>query len=271
MRGSGSSLPAARTPSAGGQRHHRSRRRTARAATCSSKADRTQLLPRPRAAHSRQEPPAAAFNTASASRRLYVANGLNGDSPFRDVGTQGRITFHFTPKLRLTARLYAADSFSKVLGSADTLGNPTGFGIVNAIPNVNFTPTPDDPDSTRAARFIDAALILNGEASPAFDYSASYQLVSNSRRYGNGPAGPGYQPDGNTRSLYDGHIQTADAQFHYRLGRFNPAQPGGYEFRKRNPSRQQQLAEQPALRLQRGHRHPAQQLSVRSRSDEVPQ
>jgi vitamin B12 transporter len=179
-----------------------------------------------------------------------VTSGLNGDAPFRNTSTQGRVTFHLSPSLRLTARLYGADSFSKVLGEPDLLGSPSGLGIVNAIPlsptlvklfqngtplsqlntgNATFIPAPDDPDYTRDARYVTAALILNGQATPSLDYSASYQLVSNGRRYGNGPAGVDYQPDSSTRSLYDGRIQTADAQFHYRLGRFNLLS-GGYEF-----------------------------------------
>jgi vitamin B12 transporter len=179
-----------------------------------------------------------------------VTGGVGGDSPFRDVSTQGRVTFHFSPSIRLTARLFGADSFGKVRGEPDLIGSPTGFGIVNAIPlspaltslyqsgvplseintgNATFIPAPDDPDSTRAARFVDATLILNGQASTALDYSVSYQLVSNSRRYGNGPAGVDFQPAGDTRSLYDGRIQTMDAQVHYRLGRFNLLS-GGYEF-----------------------------------------
>ena len=183
-----------------------------------------------------------------------VTSGVGGDAPFRNTSTQGRVTFHLSPSIRLTARLYGADSFSKVLGEPDIIGSPSGLGIVNAIPlspalfklyqngtplsqlntgNATFIPAPDDPDSTRAARFVSAALILNGQASPALDYSVSYQLVSNGRRYGNGPAGVDYQPDGSTRSLYDGRIQTVDAQFHYRLGRFNLLS-GGYEFESEN-------------------------------------
>jgi outer membrane receptor protein involved in Fe transport len=181
-----------------------------------------------------------------------VIRGLGGDAPFRNTSLQGRVAYHFSPKVRLTARLYTADSFSKVLGEPDLLGNPSGLGIVNATPlasslvklfengtpisqmntgNATFIPAPDDPDSTRAARFISAALILNGQASPALDYSVSYQLVSNGRRYGNGPAGVDYQPDGSTRSLYDGRVQTVDAQMHDRLGRFNLLS-GGYEFER---------------------------------------
>ncbi|HEX3879405.1 MAG TPA: TonB-dependent receptor [Bryobacteraceae bacterium] len=182
-----------------------------------------------------------------------VSNGVDGNSPYRDVSTQGRVTFHLSPSLRITARLFGADSFSKVRGEPDLIGGPSGYGIVNAsalsptlaalyeqgtpLAEINtgsatFIPAPNDPDSTRAARFVSAALILNGQASPALDYSVSYQLVSNSRRYGNGPVGVDFQPEGNTRSLYDGHIQTADAQAHYRLG-FNLFS-AGYEFENEN-------------------------------------
>ena len=63
------------------------------------------------------------------------------------------------------------------------------------------------------------------------DYSASYQLVSTARRYGDGPAGIDYQPTGSTRSLYDGHIQTANAQLSYRPGRYDVLS-GGYEFER---------------------------------------
>ena len=99
--------------------------------------------------------------------------------------------------------------------------------------NATFIPAPDNPDGTRAARFLSAALMLEGQASPALDYSVSYQLVASGRRYGDGPAGAGYQPAGSTRSLYDGRIQTVDAQVHYRLGRFNLLS-GGYEFESEN-------------------------------------
>jgi iron complex outermembrane receptor protein len=179
-----------------------------------------------------------------------VTNGVGGDAPFRDVNTQGSVTFHLSPAIRLTSRLYAADSFSKIQGEPDLLGSPTGLGTVNAIPvspavlklfeqgtpsaqlntgNATFIPAPDDPDSTYASRFLSGALVLSHQLSPSLDYVASYQLISNGRRYGNGPAGVDYQPDGNTRSLYDGRIQTVNVQAHYRLGRFNLLN-GGYEF-----------------------------------------
>jgi vitamin B12 transporter len=186
--------------------------------------------------------------------QMDVTEGVGGDAPFRDTSAQGRVTFHLAPSVRLIARLYTGDTFGKVLGEPNIIGSPSGLGIVNAVPlspslvrlfesgtplsqintgNATFIPAPDNPDYTRAARYLTGALILNGQATPTLDYSISYQVVSNGRRYGDGPAGLGFQPGGSTRSLYDGRIQTGDAQVHYRLGRFNLL-TAGYEFENEN-------------------------------------
>jgi iron complex outermembrane receptor protein len=157
-----------------------------------------------------------------------VTSGVGGDAPFRNTSVQGRIMFHLSPSVRLTGRLYGADSFGKTLGEPIMLGTPSGLGIVNAISGSTFLPAPDNPDGTRAARFVSGALMLEGQSSPALNYTVSYQLESSGRRYGDGPAGEGYQPYGSTRSVYDGHVQMANAQVHYRLG-FNLFS-GGYEF-----------------------------------------
>jgi iron complex outermembrane receptor protein len=162
-----------------------------------------------------------------------VTSGLGGDAPFRDTNAQGHVTWHILPTVQLAARLYVGNSFGKVPGSPDVLGNATGAGIVSAIPNVTFLPAPDDPDSTRAARFLTGALILTGQPSPSFDYSVSYQVEANGRTYYNGPAGVGYQPTSNTRSPYDGRIETVNAHASYHLRRFNLLTLG-YEFEREN-------------------------------------
>jgi vitamin B12 transporter len=61
----------------------------------------------------------------------------------------------------------------------------------------------------------------------------SYQGVATYSRYGNGPAGVGYQPAGNTYSYYDGRIQTVNAQAKYELGQYNLI-TAGYEFESEN-------------------------------------
>ena len=168
--------------------------------------------------------------------RTDVTSGVDGDQPFRDTNVQGRITFHLSPTVQLVARMFAGDSFGKVFGEPDTLGSATGVGILNAIAggsNASFLPASDDPDYTRAARFVTGALILTGQPTSKLDYALSYQTVANSRRYGNGPAGDGYQPFDSTRSLYDGRIQTVNAHLNYRLGANNLI-TAGYEFESEN-------------------------------------
>jgi vitamin B12 transporter len=165
--------------------------------------------------------------------QLYVANGVGGDLPYRNTSAQGSIGFHLSPTTHLFVRFYGADAFGKLASSPDVLGNPSGFGVIPAIANVTFLPAPDNPDSTRAARFFTGAIRLTGQPSSVLSYSVSYQAVADSRRYGDGPAGYGYQPAGSTRSLYDGRIQTVNAHADYRLGSHHLF-TAGYEFENEN-------------------------------------
>ena len=165
--------------------------------------------------------------------QLYVANGVGGDLPYRNTSAQGSIGFHLSSTTHLLVRFYGANAFGKLASSPDVLGNPSGFGLLPAIPNVTFLPAPDNPDYTRAARFFTGAIRLTGQPASPLSYSISYQAVADSRRYGDGPAGIGYQPLGSTRSLYDGRIQTVNAHADYRLGRHNLI-TAGYEFENEN-------------------------------------
>src|SRR5258708_7631656 len=74
---------------------------------------------------------------------------------------------------------------------------------------------------------------LEGKSWERRRYALSYQTLVASRRYGDGPAGTGFQPFGNQRTVYDGRIQTVNAQFHYRLGAAHLV-TGGYEFEHEN-------------------------------------
>lgn len=161
--------------------------------------------------------------------QIYVANGIGGDAPFRDTNLQGRVTLRLSPSVQLAARLFEGNSFEKIWATPGIAGNPSGTGIIAAVPfsphalrlfeqgtplsqlstgGATFIPASDDSDSTRAARYISGALLLTGQPSAGLDYSVSYQILSNSRRFGNGPAGTGYQPTGNThaRSTTDASI-----------------------------------------------------------------
>ncbi len=185
---------------------------------------------------------------------LNVTNGVDGDDPARNFSGQGRIGIRLSPGTQLIARFYGADSFAKLNTSPTTIGILPPSGIIAAIPlspselrryetgtpisqlalgNATFIPSANDPDSTRAARFLSGSLTLLGHPSQNLGYSLSYQGLATNRIFGNGPAGIGFQPTGSTRSDFDGRIQTLNAHVDYQLGLFNLVS-GGYEFEDEN-------------------------------------
>ncbi len=186
---------------------------------------------------------------------LDVTRGIDNDSPDRNLSGQGRVSFHLTPTTQLIARFFGAGTFAKVQSGSLTIGNFDTTNIVTAIPlplsqlrlyeegtpltqlaigNANFIPSADDPDSTRVARFLSGALTLLGHPTPAIGYSVSYQGLSTTRSFGNGPAGAGlFQPTSSTRSDFDGEIHTVNAHVDIQTGRFNLL-TGGYEFEDEN-------------------------------------
>ena len=91
------------------------------------------------------------------------------------------------------------------------------------------SPDVNDPDSTRATRFLSGMIGLDGRPTARLNYSLTYQTLVSSRRYGNGAAGLGFQPSANQRTLYDGRIQTASGEVRFQSTRANLV-TGGYEF-----------------------------------------
>ncbi len=186
---------------------------------------------------------------------LNVTQGVGGDEPARITSGQGRVSYQLTPGIQLVARMYAADSLSAQTGEPQAVGNIPATGIVNAVPlalsqmelyqqgasvsqlntgNATYLSNANDPDSTRAARFLAGAFILNGHPSATTGYSLTYQGVNTWSDFGNGPAGVGYQPvGGNTHSVYDGTDQVLSVQGNTQLTRFTLLN-GGYEFEKEN-------------------------------------
>ncbi|MBV9267725.1 MAG: TonB-dependent receptor [Acidobacteriaceae bacterium] len=180
---------------------------------------------------------------------LNVVNGVDDDDPARISSAQGRISVRLAPGVQLVARLLAADSFIKLNTSPQALADfPSG--ILPAIPlrgaalaqfnagvpissidsgNATYIPSLDDSDSTRGAHYETGALTLLGQASPVLGYVVDYQIVDSTRRYGNGPAGPPPQPSGNTRTDYNGRVETVNARVNYQPGSYSLI-TAGYEF-----------------------------------------
>ena len=181
---------------------------------------------------------------------LNVTNGVNGDSPARTTALQGRVDYAFSPQVRLSGRVFATDSFAKVLDSPQSVSGVASSGSIDAVAlsssalrayesgtplsqlnigGATFIPAVDNPDYTRAARIFSGALRVSVRPSESISITADYQGLKTRRRYGDGPAGVGYQPDGAILSFYDGEINTASTRVDWRLGRYQSID-AGYEF-----------------------------------------
>ncbi len=164
---------------------------------------------------------------------VNVLSGVDGDDAFRDTSAQGRVGYRLSNSTFLRARVFAGDAFAKLNSSPLQAPAVPAAGIIDAIPFVTFLPGANNPDNTRAGRFLSGALSLEGQPLAKLNYSVSYHVLASSRRYGDGPGGTGYQPFGNQRSLYDGRIQTVNAQVRYQPAAAHLL-TGGYEFENEN-------------------------------------
>ncbi len=193
------------------------------------------------------------FQYSAGLMDLNVSNGVGGYNPARIWSLQSRVAYRLAPTVQLIARFFGSTSFSKVNTDPQAIADFPN-GIVPAQPlsgpalhqfdagaslslidvgSATYVPSVNDPDSSEDERFETGALTLVGQPSSKFGYTVDYQINNSSRRYGNGPAGPGFQPDDNTRSDYNGRIQTVSARVNYEPGRFSLF-TAGYEFENEN-------------------------------------
>ncbi|HEX8458117.1 MAG TPA: TonB-dependent receptor [Pyrinomonadaceae bacterium] len=182
-----------------------------------------------------------------------VARGIDGDDAARTTSGQGRVLFRLTPTATLSARLYAADSFTQLNEDARPVaGTVLPAGIVSAVPlaraelrrfesgtpdfqltngAATFIPSSNDPDAARATRFFSGALVFNGRPTESFGYTVSYQGTRTDGAFHDGPAGTGFEPAGTTRADFDGRAHTLNARVDLQLGRANLL-TAGYEFER---------------------------------------
>ncbi|MSO23889.1 MAG: TonB-dependent receptor [Acidobacteria bacterium] len=181
---------------------------------------------------------------------LNVSTGVDGDDATRNTSGQGRVNYHLSSTATLSARIYAADSFLQLNTGPQAFGNLPPTGVIPAVPlskaelrsyeagtpvsqlnggPATFIPSANDPDNHRAAHFFSGAVILAHQPAKNLGYTISYQGLITDRSFPNGPGGVAFQPQGNTRSDFDGRVQTLNSEAHYQLGSMNLI-GAGYEF-----------------------------------------
>jgi iron complex outermembrane receptor protein len=183
---------------------------------------------------------------------LNVTRGIDGDDAARTTSGQGRVGFRLTPTATLTARLYAADSFTQLNEDARPVAGALPAGVVRAVPlsraelrrfetgtpdfqltngAATFIPSTNDADAARATRFFSGALIFTHRPADSFGYTISYQGNRTNGAFYDGPAGTGFEPFGTTRADFGGRAHTLNARADFRLGRANLL-TAGYEFER---------------------------------------
>jgi iron complex outermembrane receptor protein len=185
---------------------------------------------------------------------VNISSGVDGDDASRTTGGQGRVVFRFTPKTSLSARVYATDSFVQLNDSPDVIGTLPPTGVVEAVPlspaelrryeagtprsqlnvgSATFIPSANDPDASGTTRFFTGAVIFAQQPTESLSYTIAYQGLTSKRSSFEGPGGHFFEPLGNTRLDFDGHIHTLNARTDFRLGRANLVN-AGYEFEDEN-------------------------------------
>jgi iron complex outermembrane receptor protein len=189
---------------------------------------------------------------------LNVSRGVDGDDAARTTNGQGRVLFRLTPTATLSARLYASDSFVQLNEDPQAIGTLPATGIVEARPlsrtelkryesgvgvsqlnvgDATFLPAANDPDNSRAGRFLSGALVFAQRPSENFGYTLTYHGLLTRNSYRDGPAVPGnpfdffFEPQGSTSNNYEGAVNTFSARTDFRLGSHNLFN-AGYEFER---------------------------------------
>ncbi len=149
---------------------------------------------------------------------VNVSEGVDGDDESRNTSFQGRALLQMTPDSSLSFRFYGSDAQLALNESPVTLG-ALPEGEIEAIPNVNYVPSANDPDNRREGSFYSSLLTYEQQPSAAFSYSLRYHGLITTRRFDEGPLGASpFEPSVPSADIYDGGIHTFAARGDYEWG-----------------------------------------------------
>jgi len=182
---------------------------------------------------------------------LNVTRGVDKDDRHRNTSGQTFGKMFLTPKAAMTARLFGGDAFTEI--NLSPFAAPAATlpltGRIRAVPlgsdqvrlaelglpfswsGATFAPPLNDPDSRRSAQFLASMAALDHQVSPRLAYRVGYSGVDTSRRFIDGPVGPGFQPRYRDVSEFSGRIDTAQLRADWQPARWNLLTIG-YEFER---------------------------------------
>jgi vitamin B12 transporter len=138
--------------------------------------------------------------------------GVDGDDDARNASIQGRSTVRLGASARATVRVYGSDALSSINESPAAVGPLPASGFVEAVPGT-FTPSANDPDNTRASRFVSTLMLFEQRPSSAFGYTLSFHRLGTDRMFRDGPIGvSAFEPVTETSSRFKATVETLDAR-----------------------------------------------------------
>jgi iron complex outermembrane receptor protein len=150
--------------------------------------------------------------------QVNVSEGVDGDDASRNTSFQGRALLQMTPYSSLSFRFYGSGA-ELALNEGPITKGALPEGEIEAIPDVNYVPSANDPDNRREGSFYSSLLTYEQKPSAAFSYSLRYHGLITTRRFDEGPLGVSpFEPSVPSAELYDGGIHTLGARGDYEWG-----------------------------------------------------
>lgn len=167
---------------------------------------------------------------AGVSRTVYT-KGIDGQDDAHNTNFQTRIDANPFSKMSISGRIFFSDAIVRLNSNPDTFGTlpSTNATSINAIPNVNFVPDVNDPDSFQKSRFFSGQFSGNQVINSQLVLSGYYQRLKTKRTNDNGTLGAGFQSA--STSIFEGQIHTANAHLTWTANGKNTL-TAGYEFEK---------------------------------------
>jgi iron complex outermembrane receptor protein len=184
---------------------------------------------------------------------INVTHGVDPFDPYRNTVAQGFARYNFTPRVSISGRIFAGQSFvalNESPGMDDSvIPNQPASGPVPAVGlptpqlrryeagqpfdpgNATFIPAFNDPDNHRASSFFAGALAFGHELTPTSSYRLSYHGIATRRSFRDGPAGLSeFDPLFSNDSRFNGRIDTLQARLDHQTG--PQLLTAGYEFER---------------------------------------
>lgn len=167
--------------------------------------------------------------TGGASHTIYT-KGVDGNDAAHNTNLQTRIRSNPFTNTYFGGGIFFSDANVRLNVNPDTFGTlpASTTTVIDAIPNINFKPDTDDPDSIQKSRFFSGRVSIMQILSDGVSYiKGNYHGLATRRRNDDGLLGPGFQSA--FTNIFDGEIHTANAQITWSKGGVNTL-TSAYEF-----------------------------------------